>query len=40
MVEVAKGNSTKIIVPSDLQNLVTTGTILSETINKDKKAKE
>ncbi|MCI8330789.1 MAG: SPFH/Band 7/PHB domain protein [Bacilli bacterium] len=37
MIEVAKGNSTKIIVPSDLQNLVTTGTILSETINKDKK---
>ena len=36
MIEVAKGNSTKIIVPSDLQNLVTTGTILSETINKDK----
>lgn len=37
MIEVANGNSTKIIVPSDLQNLVTTGTILSETLNKDKK---
>lgn len=39
MIEVANGNSTKIIVPSDLQNLVTAGTILSETINKDKKDK-
>ena len=36
MVEVANGQSTKIIVPSDLQNLVTAGTILSETINKEK----
>ncbi len=34
MVEVANGQSTKIIVPSDLQNLVTAGTVLSETISK------
>ncbi len=37
MVEVSKGNATKIIVPSDLQNLVTTGTILGDTIGIDKK---
>ena len=30
MVEVANGNATKIIVPSELQNLVTLGTTLSE----------
>jgi len=30
LVEVANGQSTKIIVPSDLQNLATTGTVLSE----------
>lgn len=34
MVEVANGQSTKIIVPSDLQSLVTAGTVLSETISK------
>jgi len=34
MVEVANGQSTKIIVPSDLQNLVTAGTVLAETIGK------
>jgi len=34
MVEVANGQSTKIIVPSDLQNLVTAGTVLAETISK------
>ena len=34
MVEVANGQSTKIIVPSDLQNLVTAGTVLAETITK------
>ena len=32
MVNVANGTATKIIVPSDLQNLVTAGTILKETI--------
>ena len=37
MVEVANGNSTKIIVPSDLQNLVTAGTVLKETFKDDKK---
>ena len=37
MIEVANGTSTKIIVPSDLQNLVTTGTILKETLREDKK---
>ena len=36
MVDVANGNATKIIVPSDLQNLATIGTTLSET-SKDKK---
>ena len=37
MVEVSKGEATKIIVPSDLQNLVTAGTILAESFKKDKK---
>lgn len=37
MVEVANGQSTKIIVPSDLQNLVTTGTVLAESLEKTKK---
>lgn len=37
MVEVANGNSTKIIVPSDLQNLVTAGAVLKETFKEDKK---
>ena len=37
MVSVANGQSTKIIVPSDLQNLVTAGTVLSETFNEGKK---
>ena len=32
MVKVANGTATKIIVPSDLQNIVTTGSILKETI--------
>lgn len=36
MVEVANGNATKIIVPSELQNLVTLGTILSESAKTDK----
>ncbi len=37
MVKVANGNSTKIIIPSQLQNLVTTGTVLSETFKDSKK---
>lgn len=32
MVDVANGNATKIIIPSDLQNLVTASTIISDTI--------
>ena len=36
MVKVANGQSTKIIVPSDLQNLVTAGTVLSETFKEGK----
>ena len=37
MVNVANGNATKIIVPSDLQGLVTAGTVLKETLGKDEK---
>ena len=37
MVEVANGQSTKIIVPSDLQNLVTAGTVIAESLEKIKK---
>ncbi len=37
MVDVANGQSTKIIVPSDLQNLVTAGTVLAESLEKTKK---
>lgn len=37
MVAVANGQSTKIIVPSELQNLATIGTTISETFTKDKK---
>ena len=37
MVDVAKGNSTKIIVPSNLQNLVTAGEIIADSINSSKK---
>ncbi len=36
MVDVANGNATKIIVPSELQGLVTAGTVIAETL-KDKK---
>jgi len=36
LVNVANGQSTKIIVPSDLQNLATIGTTLKETMSKDK----
>ena len=35
MVGVANGNATKIIVPSDLQNLVTAGVTLAEAFKKD-----
>ena len=34
MVDVANGNATKIIVPSDLQGIVTAGTVLKETFDK------
>ena len=37
MVEVANGNATKIIVPSELQGLVTAGTVLGDTFNDSKK---
>ena len=37
MVNVANGNATKIIVPSDLQGLVTAGTVLKETLGKEEK---
>ena len=37
MVGVANGQSTKIIVPSDLQNLVTAGTVIAESLEKTKK---
>ena len=37
MVDVANGHATKIIVPSELQSLVTAGTVLKETFNKDEK---
>ncbi len=38
LVDVSKGEATKIIIPSDLQNLATIGTVLQETMTvKDKK---
>ncbi len=37
LVDVANGQSTKIIVPSDLQNLATIGTTIAETIKETKK---
>ncbi len=37
LVDVANGQSTKIIVPSDLQNLATIGTTIAETIKSNKK---
>ena len=37
LVDVANGQSTKIIVPSDLQNLATIGTTLKETMDKSSK---
>ena len=36
LVEVANGNATKIIVPSDLQNITTIGTTIAETIKSKK----
>lgn len=36
MVDVANGNATKIIIPSDLQNLVTASTIISDSIKNSK----
>ncbi len=39
LVEVSKGQSTKIIVPSDLQNLATIGTTFSEMFDKSKSDK-
>ena len=38
MVGVANGQSTKIIVPSDLQGLVTAGTVLAESLEKTKQS--
>ena len=37
MVDVANGSATKIIVPSDLQGLVTAGTVLKETLKQEDK---
>ena len=37
MVDVANGQATKIIVPSELQNLVTAGTVIADTIKDSKK---
>lgn len=34
MIEVSKGESTKIIIPSDLQNLATIGTVMNEMFDK------
>lgn len=39
MKDVANGNATKIIVPSDLQSLVTAGTVLKETFEDKKSTK-
>jgi len=36
LVDVANGQSTKLIIPSEIQNLVTTGTVLSETLDPSK----
>ena len=37
LIDVANGNATKIIVPSDLQGLVTAGTVLKETLKQEDK---
>ena len=37
LAKIADGNATKIIVPSDLQNLATLGTTLKEMFKEDKK---
>lgn len=39
LVEVANGNATKIIIPSELQNLATIGTTISETMENNKQTK-
>ena len=39
LVEVANGNATKIIIPSELQNLATIGTTISETMKNNKQTK-
>ena len=39
MVDVANGSATKIIVPSELQNLVTAGTAIKEALTTDTKTK-
>ena len=36
LVDVANGSATKIIVPSDLQAIATAGTVLAESMKKDK----
>ena len=36
LIEVANGNATKIIVPSDLQNIATLGTVIKESMKSDK----
>ena len=38
MVDVANGQATKIIVPSDLQNLVTAATAIKEAVKDTKKS--
>lgn len=40
MVDVANGNATKIIVPSDLQGIVTAGTVLKEAFDEKKDTKK
>jgi regulator of protease activity HflC (stomatin/prohibitin superfamily) len=40
MVNVANGNATKIIVPSDLQGIVTAGTVLKEAFDEKKETKK
>ncbi len=40
LTKIADGKSTKIIIPSELQNLATIGTTLAETLEKSKKTEE
>lgn len=35
MAKIADGNATKIIIPSDLQNIATIGTTIQEMLKKD-----